>query len=398
MKSYALAFFLLACQIVHGAPPVTCHGNNSKLKLFLSLTNNKAPRRTIFEKAGRPILNLIMGLRYTLKVVGLEAVAQKEKTKEGIFFLPDHFGHTVDPVFIWLSLNKKFRPRMAIGESQAQTPFMKWLVRKLNIIVIPENIGEIPDPDFEKRIDRVLQEIANGLKNGENFVFYPAGQIARQGKEDLQGKSGVKRILNHFQNPRIVLVRQRGLWGSGFTFGFTGTYPQVGTRIKDGVIATLKNFIFFNPRRSITISFQEDENFPRTATAKEIRNYLENFYNEVPNHNTKVPLTREEESLRPQTEITTEYPSPVDISEDQQLHQDLAQMLNSIFRDSEQDTNSIRANQNFWTELGIDSIDMFVLLVEIENKFHVRISPKDMAQVKTLNELAKLISERLTSH
>jgi len=69
----------------------------------------------------------------------------------------------------------------------------------------------------------------DGLRQGENLLLYPAGRIYRSRWEELGGNSGVEQILERVPDARVVLVRTRGLWGSGFSFA--------GSRI--GIVAAL---------------------------------------------------------------------------------------------------------------------------------------------------------------
>ncbi len=246
------------------------------------------PERSTFDVIANPLIGALMRLRYRFAYKGINEI--RAKGNKGILFLPDHYGWGVDPIFVWLALNKEFRPRLALGESQAQGAAMKWLIKELNIIVIPELLPGGNDAVFSARMQVTMKEIADGLARGDNFVFYPAGQISRKGIEDLQGKSGVRRILDLVEDPRIVLIRQRGLWGSSLTFGATGSYPAAGAAIKAGMIATLANLIVFNPKRDIEISAFEPTDFPLNGTREQIRKYLEEYYNREPEKNIYVPL------------------------------------------------------------------------------------------------------------
>jgi acyl carrier protein/1-acyl-sn-glycerol-3-phosphate acyltransferase len=377
-------------------PDVRC--SKPRVQKLMDWLNPKknASGRNAFEKVGHPVLNTVMGLRYRLSAVGLEKVA--EQGNQGILFLPDHYGHTVDPLFFWLSLNKKFRPRMALGESKAQTPFMKWLVKKLNIIIIPEHPDNKVDPDFEKRVNLVMDEIAQGLRRGENFVFYPAGQIARSNRENLLGKSGVRKILDRIATPRIVLARQRGLWGSGFTFGFNGEYPDVGERIKEGIKATLNNWIFFNPRREVTITFEEDFNFPRDKDARAIRDHLEQYYNQDPAQKVTVPLYRSKEKTPNGSEVkVTGAQNNADTDVEtipQQMKAELLEILKNVGDGMGPEDFELKDTQNFWSDLGIDSIDIIVVLNEIEKTFGVTITPQEIFQLTTIDELTNLVFQK----
>ena len=84
-------------------------------------------------------------------------------------------------------------------------------------------------PQARDRTRAALQDIADGLKAGENILLYPAGRLKRQYLEDIGSASGVETLVKAVPDARVVLVRHNGLWGSSFSLGFNGEMPDIGS-------------------------------------------------------------------------------------------------------------------------------------------------------------------------
>ncbi|MCI0572044.1 MAG: acyl carrier protein [Myxococcaceae bacterium] len=54
----------------------------------------------------------------------------------------------------------------------------------------------------------------------------------------------------------------------------------------------------------------------------------------------------------------------------------------------------IEPHHELMKDLQLDSLGLTVMAVELENRFRVRLSEEDSAQVKTVGELVKLVAER----
>ena len=95
-------------------------------------------------------------------------------------------------------------------------------------------LGARPLPNLERRgveardgTRQALEATIEGVKRGENLLLYPAGHIKRRRLEEVGAASGVKAVLDNVSDIRVVLVRTGGVWGSSFSWGFTGRYPQL---------------------------------------------------------------------------------------------------------------------------------------------------------------------------
>ena len=226
----------------------------------------------------------IIGLRYRIDLRGLDAV--KRKGRRGILFLPNH-SSLLDPAFIVAHLYPAFQLRPLADEHQVNRTMFGYIALLYGSRILP-NL-ERSGAGASDRTRAALQEIAGGLKAGENILLYPAGRLKRQYLEDIGSASGVETLVKAVPDVRIVLVRHNGLWGSSFSLGFDGEMPAIGSALARGVKYLLLNGIFFMPRRRMSVELVEPDDFPRTGTRAEINRYLERFYNERAARNTYVP-------------------------------------------------------------------------------------------------------------
>ncbi len=228
----------------------------------------------------RPTLNL----RYKVTLEGLDAV--KAKGTQGILFLPNHPA-LIDPFILSNQLNPSFHPRPAMIASRAQDTAGKFTAWVQNAFLIPDisQMRQGPGTPKERReafvqkMEGTLDDMVTALKNGENLVIYPAGQLTPgDGVEVIGAKGAVEAILAKYPDVRIVLVDTKGLRGSSFGLGKDNVYPVFIDKAVQGIKSTLGNGVFFNPKRDVTMSFTEPADFPRGGDKTVINTYLEDFW------------------------------------------------------------------------------------------------------------------------
>jgi long-chain-fatty-acid--[acyl-carrier-protein] ligase len=243
-----------------------------------------APLASAFTRLIAYVARPLIGLRYRIEVRGLEAV--KQKGRRGILFLPNH-SSLLDPAFIVARLYPAFQLRPLADEHQVNRTVFGYIALLYGSRILP-NL-ERSGAGARDRTRQALQEIAGGLKAGENILLYPAGRLKRQYLEDIGSASGVETLVKAVPDVRIVLVRHNGLWGSSFSLGHNGQMPDIGSALARGIKYLLLNGLFFMPKRRMAVELVEPEDFPRTGTRSEINRYLERFYNEGAARNTYVP-------------------------------------------------------------------------------------------------------------
>ena len=125
--------------------------------------------------------------------------------------------------------------------------------------------------------------VVDALAAGRNVLIYPAGQLTNGGLEHVGNKQGAWQVCRQLPNgTRVVGMRIQGLWGSMWSRAKTGKSPNFLWTYMKAVFYVLANFIFFVPRRDVTITF-EDITGDAVRYAEEGRQpfnrYLESFYN-----------------------------------------------------------------------------------------------------------------------
>ena len=233
----------------------------------------------------RTLARFVLWFRYRVRVRGIDEIASRGTSC--IVFLPNHPG-IIDPIILMMVLGKRFAPRAVADEDQIDRPFIRWMARQVRVLPFPSVVRH--GTRVREVVERVMAEAVGVVQGGGNLLFYPAGHAQRTWLEDLRGNSGAERVLRQAPDARVVLVRTRGLWGSRFTWAL-GRPPEVGSTLKKGALAILASFLFFTPRREITIELAEPNDLPRAAGRDALNAYLERFYNADPQHNTYVPYT-----------------------------------------------------------------------------------------------------------
>jgi len=236
------------------------------------------------------IAKLLLSLRYRIKISGLDSIAAKGK--KGVLFLPNHPA-LIDPIILFAWLYPLFAPSAIADKDQVDRFLIRRLARRFGIRTIPDitQYGSSARNEIEKTLD----EAAEGLKQGQNLLLWPAGHIYRSHLENLGSNSSIERIIRQYPDVRIVLVRTKGLWGSRFSRS-SGRQPNVTEVLVKGFFSLLAGAVFFAPKRNVFIEFYEPADLPRIADRNTLNRFLETYYNIDALPNTYVPYTIWEKS------------------------------------------------------------------------------------------------------
>ncbi|MBU1056490.1 MAG: AMP-binding protein [Proteobacteria bacterium] len=328
----------------------------------------------MFEIIIRFILIQLLKLRYSLQVTGLDAI--NNPNGKGILFLPNHPA-LIDPVIVMSLLHKSFKPRPLGDEVQTSKPVVRQIMKHLRPVIIPDM--EKSDRSKSGQIRLAMKDIVDAIKNGDNVLIYPSGHIYRSYLEDVGGNAIVEHILKEIPDIKIVLVRTKGLWGSSFSYA-GGKAPAVFSYISKYILSVFANGIFFIPKRKVTVEFKEPDDIPRLADRLTINQYLENYYNADPLHNTYVPYfwwEKTEQKLLPEPEVNKIIGDPSLVpSETKKI---VTKYLNDITGIS-----SINDNDRLSNDLGLDSLKIVELMGWIENEFGFTID--DVGALKTVGD------------
>ena len=227
----------------------------------------------------------LLWLRYRVRVQGLSKIVQKGRS--GILFLPNHPA-LIDPFIVLSQLYPPFKVRTLADRDQIDRFLIRYFAKRIKVLPVPDIAQTGSSSATEVR--KMLNQCVEILRQGENLFLYPSGRIYRQYLEDIRGNSAVERILQEVPNARIVLVRTRGLWGSGFSWA-SGQAPSVRQILWNGVKSLLVSGIVFAPRRQVNIELVEPNDFPLGTSRQNINTYLQDFYNDDAPGNIYVPYT-----------------------------------------------------------------------------------------------------------
>jgi long-chain-fatty-acid--[acyl-carrier-protein] ligase len=226
----------------------------------------------------------LLRLRYRIRTEGIREVA--DRGTRGILFLPNHPA-LIDPVIVITELYGTFKPASLADRDRVDTPLLRWITRSFGAIPMAD-VGRYGAAGRQEA-ERALGECARILQSGGNLVLYPAGHLQRSRLEQLGGNSAVETLLKLAPGARVVLVRSRGLWGSRFSRaqGAPDFIRVLGRQALD----LLANFLFFSPRRPVSIELAEPEDLPRAAGREVLNRRLEAFYNQDAQPALHVPHT-----------------------------------------------------------------------------------------------------------
>lgn len=322
----------------------------------------------------RNTCKLLLSLRYRIEIRGLEEIAARGTG--GIVFLPNHPA-LIDPVILVSCLNARFAPAVLADKEQVDRPIVRQVVKHVNVRPLLDVRKH--GLDARPQIQATIQQAIDDLKAGGNLLIYPSGHTYRTRHEDLRGNSAAHFVLREAPHARFVLIRTRGLWGSGFSHA--GGPPRVGSVLRRGVGQILANGIFFSPKRHVTIEFCEPADLPRDADRNQLNEYLERFYNQDAPPRTYVPYTVWERGTTmqlPEPEAPRLARSPEDVPEStRQLVLDYLRELTGF--------ENLRNEDRLAYDLGMDSLARADLIEWLGKEFGV--VDADVDSLETVGDL-----------
>lgn len=226
-------------------------------------------------------LRFMLLFRYRIKFKGLENLNSQTLNKPGgVLFLPNHPTAFIDPVVVTLGVWHQYPVRPMVIDYMYNKPGVNFAMRLINALSVPD-FSEGSNSYKKKKIEGMMQTVIHDLKKGDNFLVYPGGRLKNTGIEEIGANSAAHRLVQEAPETNVVLVRIKGLWGSSFSKALTGKTPSMFATVLHGIKIVLKNFIFFTPKREITVEFvPAPANFPTQAPRLEFNKYLENWYNQ----------------------------------------------------------------------------------------------------------------------
>ena len=348
------------------------------------------------QRALGAVLRGLLSLRYQVRLEGLdclrEAAAEAEARGRGLLLLPNHPAF-MDPVILcaWLA---PWSPRPLADRHQIGRFWLRPLALLMRSIPLPDLRRE--GISARRQVQASLARCTAALEQGENLLVYPSGSLSHDGQTHLGGNSGAYRLLRAVPDCVPVVIRTRGLWGSSFSWADGA--PSLVRSLLRGLLALLRNGVFFLRRREVRISFIRPQSLPAPEEGVTALNaLLEACYAAEPDVLRRVPFSRWVPTVPDQPlaarEMRDDCPPPAGLgeAERQRVLRLLAELSPLQPRPEE-----LRLGQRLDSDLGLDSlaaVDLSLQLAELSGQ--PAIEPGDL---HTVNDCLLAACGQLVPH
>ncbi len=307
----------------------------------------------------------LLALRYRLALVGLDEVTRRPGP---YLILPNHPAY-IEPPNVLTRLWPRFKARPMLLETNFQNPVFApfaWLLRAIRVPDTARASAEARD----RAADAVRHAVA-ALKAGENVIMWPSGRLMRDGVERLGGARAAADILAAVPEATAVLVRTRGLWGSGFSWA-RATKPSLVKGLFRGAGLLLANLVVFTPRRRGTMTLEAFPPDRRPGPTRDaINRWLEDWYNADTGGAAETPTFVPYHVLfGPRT---FEFPPPASAAEldlakvKPMAKQGVAEVLEEHLKRPL--AHGENAPDTTFMQLGLDSLDGMEVTLKVEQRF-----------------------------
>ncbi|MDN3508109.1 MAG: AMP-binding protein, partial [Simkaniaceae bacterium] len=339
------------------------------------------------------IIEKILRCRYDVEVRGLEGIQGSSFHNEGgLLFLPNHPAE-IDPILFFMLTHKKFGPRPLVAEHFYYLPGVSRFMKAVRALPIP-HVESLGNKWKLQKIDRALDQVADGLQAGDNFVIYPAGHLKRTPHENIGGSSFIHNLLTKLPNTKVVLVRTTGLWGSSFSRAITGRVPDFWKGVARGITTLLKHGFIFTPKRKVIVEFSPaPSDFPIGQGRLDLNKYLENWYNNYPGENGRVSqepvklvtyTRKREDFIKVTAKPEAKEKKVINLSHDERVA-----IMEKLAEIAEMKPEDVHEDSELSTDLGLDSLDIAEVHAYLDTKFDVKdLALEDLVTVYDLFEAA----------
>lgn len=342
-------------------------------------------------------------LRYNIHDKNIEVLDQPKPTdpKGGWLILPAHPSHIDGNMLVRELIHHGHYVNVWTSETVKNFPYFQWCRKRrdlLNFIWVPAAEDKKSEEDA-KTVHKLLVRTVDGLKAGHNYIIFPAAHPKYIPKNLMKGKSAVSSILKMYPDANIVFVRIKGLWGSRFSRAYkredkyknpASLGEHLANVLRKFFKSILMNGIFFMPRRNVELEFlPAPKNFPRHASRIEINKYIEHILN------YGWGIEGEPVYLVPEYFWKNEYVEHE--AEEKRYHFNLddvrdetrEDILQFLYEKSSLEPHQMDFDMSLGRDLGLDSLDLQILLGILENKYGVtNVTPNDLSTVGHVIALA----------
>lgn len=330
----------------------------------------------------RLLIRAVLSLRYRLIIKGLDQLTFSKKG--GVLFLPNHPAE-IDPVLLTLILWKRFHVHPLVVEPFYYLKGAHYFQKLVGAVPLPDLSGLI-NRWKEKRVEKCLKLIEEGLNNGKNYMIYPSGRLKVGPEEVVGGSSFVYNLIQESPQANIVLVRTTGLWGSRFSKALTGVTPTFGREAWEGMKIVLKNLIFFVPRRTVTIEFESiPSSFLLHSQRLEFNQALEGWYNK--NGPEPIKLVSEKfwtesfpkMAVQKKSEVVKAFTIAPEV--EKEITDKIAQLAKQ---------KSVSRSDNLAQDLGLDSLDISDVQTFLIVRYHIH--ALDTSDLQTVEDILRVVA------
>ena len=293
------------------------------------------------------------------------------------------------------------------------TPWIKQVMDLFGTIPI----SEITSWDNTDEVKQSFEKVTEALSHNRNILLYPSWQIYKQWFESIVWKQSVYNIVKLMpDNTKVLWIQDRWLWGSSFSMAWDNGKSGLFYLLFRGIWVILANFIFFVPKRHVTLDIHDittEINVQKNKTLNEFNLYLENFYNIIQDTNNTPTFYKEKITYVPYyfyKDTVKNRPTPKLITGSLEdlgtiTHHDISKIdieiqeniITKISIIKEINSSSITPTSNLILDLYFDSLDLAEIKSYIQSYFTSASNPpiNDLKSVWDLCIMAVWLSKNV---
>ncbi len=332
---------------------------------------------------------LALKSRYCINIKGIENI----KTDDVKIFLPNHQA-LIDPQILFPIIFKHNNIVPVVTDKFNSIPIIGWILKSVNAVFVKDIESGNRDINV---LNNIIEQVNKALAEKRSILIYPSGQIAGQGQEKILNKQSAHLIVkNCDKSVKIIAVKINGLWGSMWSKAWNGESPSFLKTFIKGLILFLINFLFFIPKRKITIEFIDISNdakeIANKSDRKDFNKFLESIYNSdgiedvnyIGYHFLFRKLNRELPSKIKGSvnDIKDKNKNDLSLIPDN-ISDEIIDIISEIGK-IEKDKISLKSNLYF--DLGFDSLNIVSVILEIEKKYSIKNHP-DITEIRIVADL-----------
>ncbi len=342
------------------------------------------------------LVRFILSLRYRLTFKNIEVF----DAPTPVIVFPNHPA-LADPMILTSYIAKKKILSPVMTETYFHTPGLGPIVRALRTVPV----GDIAKGWSIEDVKKAFQGIKTAMKNEQNILIYPSGHIYVQPFEHIVGKKMAYEIVGMLDgDTKIIIARTKWLWGSMWGKAYTGTSPNLTAVLLRSFWHIIANFIFFIPKRDITIEFCD-----MTSKLKEwhtlgldtFNQKLQDYYNEAGNEECRfIPHYFYYDDTKWKKEPQSIEGSIAEVGASSGFSLDdipkdiIDQVREKVATIKKIDIKDISFNTNLILDLHADSLDMAECKSAIQSLFKEASNPP-IGLIKTVWDLAAMAVGKL---